>query len=142
MDKHKVLHTDFLAQIVFVGLMLTLVALSFVQGQLLTWGIVVLLLMIIWQFFSGVYIAAEFKMWYRLIPPLALMVLVTVAILFAALEFTLGLFISLCLFPLILLSNVTLATLDWYQQHHQSYKKWKGWRPIQETILDTEDMFR
>lgn len=142
MDKHKVLHTDFLAQMAFVGSILTLVALSLAQGQLLTWGIVVFLLLIIWQFFSGVYIAAEFKMWYRLIPPLALMVLVTIAILFAVLEFTLGLFISLCLFPLILLGNVTLATLDWYQQNYQSYKKWKRWHPIQETILDTEDMFK
>lgn len=142
MDKHKVIHTDFLAQMVFVGLILTLLALSLAQGQLLTWGIVVLLLLIIWQFFSGVYIAAEFKMWHRLIPPLALMVLVTIAILFAALEFTLGVFISLCLFPLVLLSNVTLALLDWYQQRHQFYKRWKGWHPIQETILDTEDMFK
>jgi len=138
MNKQKALRTDFWVQLTGVILLIATAILSRFFGQMLSWSMVVLLMLVIWQFFSGIYIAVEFKMWYRGVPSGGLLVLVTLAILFAASQFTIGLFIALCIFPLILLSNLAMAAADWYRLQH---KKRSRWHPPQETILDAEDIF-
>lgn len=140
MDKGKVLRIDFQVQVASIAALIVLCMLSWLGGQWLSYGIILLLLLVIWQFFSGIYIAAEFKMLHRGVPPGALLVLVTLCILFAAAEFTSGLLIGACLFPIILLSNVILAASDWYSWY--SSQKINTWHPHRETILDTEDIFR
>jgi ABC-type multidrug transport system permease subunit len=139
MDKGKALRTDFQVQ---AGSTVTLIGvsiLSWLSDQWLIWAVILLLLLVIWQFFTGIYIASEFKMMYRGLPPGALLILVTMSILFAAADFTWGLLISLCLFPLILLSNVVLAATDLHRW--QASHKVNRWHPHKENILDTEDMF-
>ncbi len=139
MDKGKVLRTDFQVQTASTVALIGTLGWSGVFGQGMTWVLLLLSLLVIWQFFCGIYLAAEFKMLYRGVPPGALLILVTLCILFAAADFTMGLLIGACLFPLILLSNVVLAVADWYRWH--TAKKNKPWRLHHETILDTDDMF-
>lgn len=139
MDKGKVLRTDFQVQAASMVALIGIIGWSGVFGQGMNWLLLLLSLLVIWQFFSGIYIASEFKMLYRGVPPGALLILVTLCILFAAADFTMGLLIGAYLFPLILLSNVVLAVADWYRWH--TAKKSKQWQLHQETILDTDDMF-
>lgn len=135
MEKGKVLRLDLIAQLTAVAILLLFIILSQTQQLPLYWAAIVLIILVVWQFFFGIYIATAFKMFYRGVPPGALLILVTVAILFAVAAFDLGLLFSFCLFPLILLSNLVLAMVDWF--------RWKArhTHPSAEAILDTDDIF-
>lgn len=141
MNKRQILRIDFFVQVALLGITAGAIGWEWFFGKGSSWALLSALLFVIWQFFSGIYIAAEFKMWYRGVPPGTLMMLITVAILLAAAgsDTVFGI-ILLILVPLVLLSNLILAAVDWYRFGHR--QKLGKWSTDKETILDTQDVFK
>jgi|GEM_PF-4523545 peptidoglycan/LPS O-acetylase OafA/YrhL len=140
MSQKQIVRLDLIIQLTGISLLVGMIVLVFEHSNRLHWLLFILVPLVIWQFLSGIYTAVEFKRWYRIVLPGALLVLVTICILLAAARWiTDTLLISLCLFPLILIANVVLAVVDWYQICHAP--KIMGRQPGPDQILDAEEIF-
>ncbi|MFN7117928.1 MAG: hypothetical protein ACK4TA_14095 [Saprospiraceae bacterium] len=134
MNKRQVLRIDFFVQVGMILFMLGTGTWSYFYGQSISWVLLLFFLFIIWQFFSAIYMAAEFKMWHRSIPPIALVLLIVLGI-------ALGQGIVALLFmPFMLLANLLLAGMDWYRAVQQY--RMRLWQNDSDTILDTEEIFK
>lgn len=136
MNKRKVVRTDFFVQVVLIVIAIGAFLSPYNYGLSGSVALIFFVLFVVWQFFSNIYIAAEFKMRYRNIPPAALLLLVFIAA--SGVNDILSIITAL-LVPMVLLGNLVLAGIDWYRlerQHEASQ-----WHPDKDRILDTEDTF-
>lgn len=140
MQKGTALYTDFLLQGILTGI---IILTGFIMGRYGMWwtlGICTFLVLLVYQFFSGVYLAAEYKLFYRGLLPAALLVLVTVSILFAAFNLRMGVFFALYLTPVLSLGNLVFSAFDWLKSKKEHTNL--DWNTRHEHILDSKEVFK
>ncbi len=140
MDKRKVVRTDFFVQAALIIIAIGAFLSPYKYGSSGSVAVVCFVLFVIWQFFSNIYIATEFKMRYRFIPPVTFLLLVIMAFALDAYNVN-GILsgIAFLLIPIVLLGNLVLAGIDWYRLERQHAAS--RWHPDKDRILDTEDIF-
>ncbi|MDX1941207.1 MAG: hypothetical protein SFU99_11690 [Saprospiraceae bacterium] len=138
MDQHKILQTDLLCQSV-LSLAVAFALLSWLWLNMSGYWLAlsVFLCLLSWQFFSGIYIAAELRCWYRGVLPICLLVILVTSILLMAFEFPMGVMSTFGVAPVISIANLIIGIIDF-----QHYKKMRALIQISnEQILDSEDIF-
>lgn len=137
MDKRKMIRTDAILQSVLLGLTVVALGLWFWLETANYHFVVMFLVLLSWQFFSGVYIAVELKRWYRAALPASLLIAFVLGILLIAVGLPLGVWVVLGLTPIISITNYVVGLIDF-----QSTKKYKSFLSIQDDrILDSGDLF-
>lgn len=139
MNQRKILRTDLIVQCTFLSLFALVMLLWLVAGVVnYIAGTSVFLLLLSWQFFSGIYIAAELKWWYRGAIPVALLVVMVLSILLIALGLRTGVLLAFGLAPVIAIVNFLVSVLDF----QKSNKNITAVNKSSEKILDSEEIFK
>lgn len=140
MEKGQALQMDFMIQAILSGITVGIAVVILLYGMLWTLGVCTFLVLLIYQFFSGVYLAAEYKLFYRGFLPAALLILVTLSILFAAFNFRMGVLFALYLTPVLSLGNFVFSSFDWLKSKQEQEKL--NWNTKHEHILDSKEVFK
>lgn len=138
MNQRRILRTDLIVQCVFLSLFAIALLLWLALGLVnYLAGTSAFLLLLSWQFFSGIYIAAELKWWYRGAIPMALLMVMVVSILLIALGMRTGVLLVFGLAPVIAIANFIVSIMDFQKSNRKITlvnKKIEG-------ILDSEEIF-
>lgn len=138
MNKRKIIRTDFLVQAILFACTVVSVGIWLALGSSNYMVCVVIFLMLLsWQFFSGIYIAAELGRWYRGALPMLLLVGLVVSILLLAFGIPMGIFAAFGLAPVIAIANFVVGLVDFRQYQESQIPKKIG----DERILDSGDLF-
>lgn len=138
MNQRRILRTDLIVQCIFLTLfgiaLLLWLALGLVSYLV---GTSAFLLLLSWQFFSGIYIAAELKWWYRGAIPMALLMAMVMSILLIALGMRTGVLLAFGLAPVIAIANFIVSIMDFQKSNRNITLINKNI----EKILDSEEIF-
>ena len=138
MNQRRIIRTDFWVQsILFGGTVVSLVIWLRLGSPNEVICLSAFLLLLSWQFFSGIFIAAELGRWYRGALPICLLLALVLSILLLAAGLPTGVFAAFGLAPIIALTNFAVGFADYRQYgRHLFYQKFGD-----ERILDSGDLF-
>lgn len=139
MNQRRILRTDLIVQCIFLSL-LGIALLFWLALGLVSYlaGTSAFLLLLSWQFFSGIYIASELKWWYRGAIPMALLVAMVMSILLIALGMRMGILLAFGLAPVIAATNFVVSIMDFQKSNRNITFINKN----NEKILDSEEIFK
>jgi len=138
MNQRKIIRTDFWVQsILFGGTVVSLVVWLRLGSPNEVICLSAFLLLLSWQFFSGIFIAAELRRWYRGALPICLLLAMVLSILLLTAGLPTGVFAAFGLAPVIALANFAVGFADYQQNRERIF-------PGQfenDHILDSGDLF-
>ncbi len=140
MNERKIIRTDFWVQAILFACIVVPFLIWLLAGKSETnflQCIVSFLVLLAWQFFSGIQMAAELGRWYRGISSACLLIGLVLGIVLLSMDLPTGGWITFYLMPITVATNLIIGVIDFQKYERTQLREKIG----NEHILDSGDLF-